>query len=799
MLFNYLKVAWRTLWRQKTASIINITGLAVGMACCLWLLLVVQHEWAYDRFHDDVDQIVRINQETVRGDGSIEQSALVPPPLGPVVETTVPEVASVVRLMRRSMEFTHETRTEEQHVLFADPAFFDVFTAPTIAGDPRAALQAPDRLVLTESEAERLFGDSEALGQTLTMGFEQGTREMTVDAVVEDPPATTSVPFVMLVSMEQVQLTMPEGFADQLMESWQMGITHSFARLEAGHDAESLTEPLRRIVEDHVEDTESRTLWAQPLTEVRHSPDISGSLASTNDPQIMYILGAIAILILLIAAINFVTLTLGQSARRSREVGVRKALGATHMQLGQQFWWEAVLICLLALVVGLGAAYLFRPMVAHLIDIPIEFSIDEYPLFWVGVLALVLGVGLLAGGYPAWRLARMDAADVLRGTHQVRTRSAFSRGLIVGQFAVSVGFVACAFIMSQQLQHMMNADLGYTDAPLVTMPVETDLGAPRFDAFRTEAERHPAIGSVAGSWVTFGTPGNRVELERRDDNVISGYYNQVTPNYATVLELDVVEGQSFHEDGASRGLLVNERLVRELGLESPVGETLTVHDANPMTAPLGEMPILGVVADFHVTGLDEEIPPLILIPHEEIPFGLRNYTAQLYPDETQGGLAALSAVWTDIFPDQPLDYTFLQDRVAEQYETEARWSTLIGYAALLVLLIACFGVFGIAALEVAKRRPEIGIRKVLGASAPSLVAHLSKDIVLLVALGALLAIPLAYIAMSRWLEHFAYRIDLAWWMFVGAGVVALLVALATASYHTLRAAWMDPTQAIRQE
>lgn len=799
MLFNYLKVAWRTLRRQKTATTINVAGLAIGMACCLWLLLVVQHEWSYDRFHEDADQIVRINQEMVRGDGSVEQSALVPPPLGPVVEATLPEVAFVVRLMRRSMEFTYETRTEEQRVLFADPTFFDVFTAPTIAGDPAAALTAPNRLVLTKSEAERLFGDSDALGQTLTMSFDQGTREMMVDAVVEDPPATTSVPFTMLASMEQARLTMPEGFADQVMGMWGMGISHTFARLEAGYNAESLTEPLQRIAEDHIEDAESRPLWAQPLTEVRHSPHISGNLAPTNDPQIMYILGGMAVLILLIAAINFVTLTVGQSARRGQEVGVRKSLGATQLQLGQQFWWEAVLVCVLALLVGLGAAHLFRPAVADLIDIPIQFGIVEYPVFWISALALVLGVGLLAGGYPAWVLAHMEAADVLRGQHQIRTRGLWSRGLIVVQFAVSVGFVASAFIMSQQLQHMMDADLGYADAPLVTAQVDVDLGDTRFDAFQSEAERYPAIHSVAGSWATFGTPGNRVELERRTGDVVTGHYNQVTPNYTTALGLDVVEGRALDENGTSRGLLVNERLVRELGLENPVGETLTVHDANPMTAPLGEMPILGVLADFHVTGLDEVIPPLILVPHEEIPFGLRNYPAQLYPDEAQGGLAALSAVWAEVFPNQPFEYTLLQDQVAEQYETEARWRALVGYAALLALLIACFGVFGIAALEVARRRSEIGIRKVLGASATSLVAHLSKDLVQLVTLGALLAVPLAYVAMIRWLEHFAYRIDPAWWMFVAAGGAALLVALATASYHTLRAAWMDPTRAIRQE
>lgn len=799
MLRNYLKIAWRTLWRHKGASTISVTGLAVGMACCLWLLLVVQHEWSYDRFHEDVDQIVRITQETVRGDGSVEHSALLPPPFGPTLSASAPEVASVVRVQRSSFDVTAEDRTVERRITFADPTFFDVFTAPAIVGNPKAAIRAPDRLVLTESEAQRLFGDVGAMGRSLTLHFDQGPREMIVGAIVDDPPATTSVPYSLLLSIEQTRFNMPEGFADQLMETWAFGTMNTFARLHPNQDVEAIGRTLQQIRDAHLENPERRTLKAQPLTEVRHATAISGGLAPTTEPQVMYILAGIAALIILIAAINFVTLTLGQSARRSREVGVRKALGATQPQLAQQFWWEAVVVCALALFLGLGVAHLFRPTVAELIDIPIQFGMVDYPVFWLSSLALVLGVGLLAGGYPAWIQARMEATDVLRSQRSVWTRGLLSRGLIVVQFAVSVGFVACALIMSQQLQHMTDSDLGYTDAPLLTLTVDRDLADTRFEAFQREAARYPAIHSVAGSWLTFGQRGNRIELEQRTGEVRTAYYNQVTLNYPEVMGLRVLDGQSFDEGGISRGILVNEQLVRELNLEDPIGQTLTVHDANPVTESLNDLPIVGLLADFHVTGLDEAIPPLLLVPHEAVPFGLLRYTAQLQPDRTQDGIRALAAAWSAVFPDQPFDYTFLQDQVAAQHETEARWRALVGYAALLTLLIACFGVFGIAALEVTRRKKEIGIRKVLGASAASLVAHLSKDLVRLVALGAVLAVPLAYLTMTRWLENFAYRIEPAWWMFAAAGGVALVVALATASYHTLRAAWMDPTQAIQHE
>ena len=799
MLRNYLKIAWRTLWRHKGATTISVTGLAVGMACCLWLLLVVQHEWSYDRFHEDVDQIVRITQELVRADGSVEHGALLPPPLGPTLAAAAPEAAAVVRVQRSSFDVTAEDRTVERRITFADPTFFDVFTAPAIEGNPRATIAAPDRLVLTESESLRLFGNAGAVGRSLTLHFDQGPREMMVGAIVEDPPATTSVPYSILLSIEQTRLTMPEGFSDQLMETWAFGTMNTFARLHPDQDAKAINSTLQEIRDAHLENPERHTLRAQPLTDVRHATAISGGLAPTNEPRVMYILAGIAALILLIAAINFVTLTLGQSTRRSREVGVRKALGATQGQLAQQFWWEAVVVCALALFIGLGVAHLFRPAVAELIDIPIQFGIVDYPVFWLSALTLVLGIGLLAGGYPSWVLARMEATDVLRSQRSVRTRGLLSRGLIVVQFAVSVGFVACAFIMSQQLQHMTDSDLGYTDAPLLTLTVDRDLGDTRFEAFQREAARHPAIQSVAGSWTTFGQRGNRVEFEQRTGEVRTAYFNQVTLNYPEAMGLRVVEGQPFDEEGISRGMLVNEQLVRELNLEDPIGQTLTVHNANPITASFTDLPIVGVLADFHVTGLDEAIPPLLLVPHEAVPFGLLRYTAQLQPDRTQDGIRALTAVWSTVFPDQPFDYTFLQDQVAAQYETEARWRALVGYAALLALLIACFGIFGTAALEVARRQKEIGIRKVLGASASSLVAHLSKDLVRLVALGAVLAVPAAYLAMTRWLENFAYRIEPAWWMFAAAGAVALIVALATASYHTLRAAWMDPTQAIQNE
>lgn len=801
MIKNYFKIAWRTLRKDPVPTVINVGGLAVGMACCLWLLMFVEHEWSYDRFHEGADRIVRINQERMRGDGSVSKSALVPPPLGPTLDETVPEIDTTVRIQKSTVEIQHDGTTEERDVLFVDPAFFEVFTFPLAAGAPENALAAPNQVVITESEARRLFGDANAVGQTITIKFENETREMQVSGVAEDPPATNSIPFSFVMPMENVDLGLPQGFAETLLESWQMGIMYTFARLDPGADRESLESNLERVTANHFEEPEETRLYAQPITDIHHDTEISSGLAPTSDPRYTYILGAIALFILLIAAINFVTLSLGRSAGRAREVGVRKSVGATQTQLGVQFWCEAVLVCGFALIGGLGIARVFLPIFSSLTQVPLQFALLEQPVLWMGLGALVLGVGLFAGGYPAWVLARKDAAPVLRGHESTTTRGGFSKALIVVQFALSVGLVASAFMMSHQLQYLTEKDLGYAEVPIVFLEPEMDRddAAQRFPAFRQEAERHPAIHSVTGTSVPFGPRGMRTELETRHDDVRTGYTNYVAPNYVETMGLEIVTGRPFREDGSAQGILVNERLVAELGLKDPVGETLSLHDPNALTETLEETPILGVVKDYHVSSLDEEIPPLILAPAELLPLGFGTYAARLHPGQTEEGLAALASTWEEVLPNQPFQYTFLQDQIAGQYESERRWRALVGYAALLALLIACFGVFGLAALEVSRRTNEIGIRKVLGASATSLVALLSKDLVRLVALGALLAVPLAYVAMQRWLENFAYRVEPAWWIFAGAGLAALAVALATASYHTLRAAWMDPTNAIRQE
>ena len=813
MLRNYLKTAERSLRNDTVPTLINVSGLAVGMACCLWLLLFVEHEWSFDRFHDDADRIVRITQERVRGDGSVHKTALVPPPLGPVIEQRVPEAGTVVRLAERTITIRRDGTASERDVLFADPSFFDLFTFPLVAGDVESALAAPNQIVLTESEAQRLFGSDNPMGQSLTIAFQDEAREVQVSGIAEDPPTTSSIPFSSVMPMENVAAGRAEAFFDQ----WQMGLVRTYVRLETGADIGRLEQSVHRAVAARVADTAqegsygatatdpgSARFVAQPITEVHHATDISGGLVPPSDPRYAYIQGAIALFILLIAAINFVTLSLGRSAQRAREVGVRKSMGASPVQLGAQFWCEAMVVCGLALLVGLLLTRLFLPVFVDLADVPLQLSMQEQPLVWLGMAALVLTVGLIAGGYPAWVLAHKEAAPVLQGQHRAPSHGRLSQGLIVVQFALTIGLVASVLIMSHQLRYMTESDLGYADAPIVTMTPEGSRDEPgRFRAFKQEAERHPAVHAVTGSGVGFGSPGIApVELRARSGDVVRAYFNPVDPDYIETMGLRVTAGRLFGDDDPSEGLLVNERLVAALGTEEPVGAMLPVHKPNILTKPLSEAQVVGVVEDHHVSSFEEEIPPVILTPPDLMPtgiHGIRTYSARLQTGQTEEGLVALSTTWETVFPDQPFEYAFLQDRIEGQYEAEQRWRTLVGYAALMALLIACFGLFGLAALEVSRRTPEIGIRKVLGASAPSLVALLSGRLVRLVGLGAFLAVPIAYVATERWLAHFAYRVEPAWWTFAVAGVATLLVALGTTLYHTLRAAWMDPVRAIREE
>ncbi len=819
---NYLKIALRTLRRQKGYAAINVGGLAVGIACCVLLLLYVRDEVAHDRFHENADRIVRINR-IVGEQGAEKRSAGTPVKLAPALKEAFPEVEHAVRLSAADVSVEREADAVGLEALFADPAFFDVFSFPLLAGDPSRALAEPNGLVLSASTARRLFPGENSVGQALTLKLKDETLERRVTGVVADPPHASSIQFDVILPFEDYRYNFAGALRQFAFERWDFDVVSTFALLRRGANAEALAAKLPSLADAEApEEAEgdgprvrvfgpSKAGFApQPLTEIHLEPDVmpQSALAPPSSPVYSYLLAAAALLILFIACVNFTTLAVGRSVGRAREVGVRKALGAQRAQVAGQFWGEALLTTTLALGVALGLARLFLPVFNRLAGKALTLDLAGEPLTLLALVGLAAGVALVAGSYPALVLSRFEPTRVLRagagGGPGGRRR--LVRALVAVQFALSIALVTGAFVMHEQIGRL-KTDLGFQQEQVVRMNLtgDTQEMAALFDPFREEARRHPAVEEVAGSTFSFFGSAITVPLVLGDTGRVEARVIPVTQSFAETLGIETVAGRGLRGpagDAPSLGgeVLVNRTLARRLSFapEEALDRTLTLDESAPMAGAFGESHVVGVVEDFHVRDLKHRLDPVILASAERL-YGIGDFYARLAPGQLAEGLAHLRATWADVAPDRPFEYVFLDDLVAEAYETEARWRAIAGYAAGLALLIACVGLLGLAALAAEQRTKEIGIRKALGASVANIVGLLSADFLRLVAVGFVLGAPLAYLGARRWLDGFAYRIDLGPWLFLAAGAVVALAALGAAGWQAYRAALADPVQSLRHE
>ncbi len=819
---NYFKIALRNLRKHKVSTVINVGGLALGLACCILLFLFVRHEWTFDRFHEKADRIHRLIRVEQDPGGARRLRALNPPAMASALEEVFPEVEETVRFGRMTASVTHGEQTFEEDVLLADPAVFDVFTFPFAAGNPETALDDPNSVVLSEEAARKYFGSENPIGRRLTVAFEQHTLDAVVTGVTREAPANSSIAWQLMMPYENIQhrFAVPPSLWQQL--SHEMPIARTYVLLPNPERAEALESKLPAFAEERpsgealhiVGGDEAVGLRLQPLTEVHLSPEVTGGLTPASNPMYSYILAGIALLVLGIACINFMTLALGRSAGRALEVGIRKVVGARREQVAAQFWGEALLTSTFALILGLTLAQLFLPAFNRLADADLAFDLFGEPALWLVLAGLALVVGLVAGGYPALVLSGFRPTEVLKGTARLGGRRWLTRGLVVVQFALSIAFVAGALIMSDQLTYLSEKELGFNEEHVVAIYTdeveeeapsdepgdEVEQGPTFYERFRTEALRYPSVQAVAGAFSDFpGSFGNNLQLG--DTAQVRTHMNIVSDNFVEVMQIDLLSGRDLSADGFSgegAPALVNEALVRALGWTSPeaaLGKDL------PLETFMGGAPVrvVGVVENFHFESLHQEISPFIVQENSEMARSISTLLVRIAPEDIVQTLARLESVWQEVAPGVPFAYEFLDEVIAEQYRAEERWQAIVRYAAGFALVIACFGLFGLAALTAERRTKEIGIRKVLGASVPSIVALLSKDFLTLVGLAFVIAAPVAYYAMSTWLEDFAYRIELGAGVFLLAGALALLIALATVSYQALRAATANPTEALRSE
>lgn len=782
---NYLLVALRTLQKQKGYAAINVTGLAAGLACGLFVLLFVQDELRFDRFHADGDRLFRVLQQTTFEEGLVETGSAIPKPLADVLERDYPEVEHVVlttwpqELLVSDGERT--TREEGYHV---GPAFFEAFSFPLIAGDARTALDAPDGVVITRALAERRFGpDWErrgVLGQALRI---DNRRDFRVTGVAEDPPPHSTFQFAFVLPIQDFIVR------NEWVEHWGNNGLRLYARLADGTDAAALGAKIRGLVHANHPDADAAVLL-QPFGDQHLYGEFVEGVPGGRIEHVR-LFGVVAVLVLLIAGVNFTNLATARAATRAREVGVRKAVGATRWSLARQFLTESVLVALaavplaaLAVVAGLPA---FNALAGK--SLTPDALTANLPL----LVALGAGVGLVAGVYPALVLSAYGAAGVLRGRVQGPGGAGLRKGLVVFQFAASILLLIGTATVHQQMAYVRSKDLGLDREGIVTMTLE-GAARERFDAFREELLRQPGVTAVTAadqsplnvmSATTDPTwPGKDAESQPSFTILDVGH------DFAETMGMELVSGRAFSRVfGADTvNFIVNERAAEAMGMADPVGQRLAFWERE------GE--VVGVVRDFHMTSLRAPIEPTILRLNTAAADVLFVRTAT---GRVADALAGLRAVQARFNPGLPLDYAFLDESFEEAYESERRLGALSDAFAGLTAFIACLGLFGLAAFTATRRTKEVGIRKVLGATASSVVALLSRDFLALVLVGFVVAAPLGYLAMERWLEGFAYRVEMSPLVFLGAGGTALFLAALSVSVQALRAASTDPVKALRYE
>lgn len=816
MINNYFKIAWRNLLKRKSNTLINVLGLSTGMAICMLLLLFINDEWRYDQFHEKKDRIYRLALER-KYPGRSTFYSFIPASIGEAAKTEFPEVEESTRLISaRGFGSTFvkigDKIFEEKEVLFADSNFFRVFSAPLLAGDPKTALEKPNSIVINKSAAIKYFGSTnDIVGKTL----EIEDRPNTITGLVDDWPDHAHFSFNMLIATNTFLQNVPK---DYISFS-----AHTYLLLNEKSNPAELEAKLPRIVEKYVSGSIEKNFgqtytqfissgngyryFLQPLTKIHLTSDLEGELGANGSERSVYIFLVIAIFILVIACINFVNLSTARSMERAKEVGIRKTFGSDKKSLISQFLVESVLISLVSILLAVILAILLIPWLNEISGKQLSSTYFLQPPVLLLLLFFTVIVGFIAGLYPAFVLSSFKPIEVLRGKPGIKSGGVSLRnGLVVFQFATSVMLIICTLIVNQQMDFVLSNKLGYKKDHIVTIE-RTDLLGDKAEAFRNELMKIPGVEKVSGTTSAPGMPnyfGQSFQLKGTTENR-TGRGILTDDAYLDVLSLTLLKGRFFNRTFGmdTLSIVLNESAVSALGIKGdPIGVSLTSPDEQlnpPGGQTLNTYSVIGVVKDYHYQSLHQEVAPLFFI-------NLRKFTPvdpllmiKLKPDQLQETLKAIESQWNNFIKGRPLNINFLDQSLEKLYLSEQTMRKVFSAFSLLAIFIACIGLIGLIAYTTQLKTREIGIRKVLGASVGNILILLGKNFLLLISIASLIAFPIAWWAMHRWLQDFVYRVNMQWWIFLVAGLAALSIALLTISIQAIKAAIANPVKSLRQE
>lgn len=807
MLKNYFKTAWRNLWKNKGFSAINITGLAIGLATCLLIMLYVMHELSYDKYNKKSARIYRLNNELKFG-GNYFDVAQTPPLLGPTMVQQFPQVEQYTRfrwhsplLVKKGNEILRET-----NITYADSTLLDVFTLPMISGNPKTVLTEPFSLVITESIAKKYFNRTDVAGQQLVVNDNINYK---ISGVIKDIPAESHFHYDFFVAMSEYANSREEN-------EWLSQNYNTYVVLKEDADVNKLAAPVNQLLENRIgpilknfintdieqfkKDGGFTRITYTPLTDIHLRSNRLGDIGANGNITYVYIFSAIALFILLIACVNFMNLSTARSSNRAKEVGIRKVLGSVRTNLITQFLAESLLMSFLSLVLALVIAWGMLPYFNQLAGITIQPGSLFQPGMMAALVALVIVVGLLAGSYPAFFLSSFQPIQVLKGRLAKGFKGSWLRnGLVVFQFAVSIVLITGTLVIYSQLKYLRSRDIGYTREQVLIIK-NTGVLNNQLSSFKNELSKLNDIKNVTLSGYLpntgdrnsngfFPTPA----MNQKEALIMQNWI--VDENYIPTLDIQLLQGRNFSQQMPtdSMAIIVNEAAARYLPKEDLLNRKL--YQVDDPGKPPNVYTIIGVIKNFNFNSIRDQISPLAFtLGRSPGSISMRINSANI-----PALLEQVKQKWQAMAPGQPFAWSFMDEEFNNQFKADQQTGQLFIAFAILAIFIACLGLFGLVTYAAEQRIKEIGVRKILGASVSNIVTMLSKDLLKLVLLANIIAWPVAWWIMNSWLQDFAYRIQIGWWVFAVAGIIAVLIALVTVSFKAIKAALANPVRSLRSE
>jgi len=815
---NFLRLTFRNLTKRKGYALLNISGLAIGMVCCLLIFEYVAYERSYDLFHEKGNRIFRVQDDNYQNGRLVVSCAAAMPGVAPSMKREFPEVEDACRMMKVELLMGNDERNlkfVEPSVYYADQALLRIFHLPLAEGDTAAALDGPGKVILSREEAAKYFGQEDPIGKILSVYGTRGVRPLKVTGVFQDYPANSHVKFSVLVSYQTYgQVIGSYGKPNDVLET-SFGWTdfYTYVLLRQGTDPKKVEAKLPTFIGRHYNDLpenkshgDSYVLSMIPLKDIHLFSHTTEEAEPNGDAQSVSFLFLIAIFIIAIAWINYINLGTARSLDRAREVGMRKVLGALKWELIWQFMMESFVLNLLALLLAFTIVLVINPFFGRLAGRPLPLLFNLPGGYWLGFSSLFLAGTFLSGFYPSLVMSRYRPVAVLKGLFSSSASgSSLRKGLIIAQFTASIILIGGTIIVYQQIRFMRRHELGADiNQTLVLRGASSGLNDSAYqDVYRSFKDEVLRIKGVKSLTASSGVMGREIlwstdwyRLPVTNSQATNLFHLGVDDDFISSYGLKIVAGRGFSPlyGNQRKAIILNEAAVKALGISSPEAALGLLISGGQRD--MDSLQVVGVIADYHNESLQKSIQPLVLLPHRDRRL---YYSLKYQGDNPAAMIASIKKIWDDHFQSDPYNYFFLDEFFNRQYDENNRFGEVFALFAILAITIACFGLLGLSAFNVLQRTREIGIRKVLGASVRSLLVVLSGEFLILVIFAFLIAIPVTWLVMQKWLQGFAYRINIAWWVFLLAGLLSGCIALLTVGYQALKAALVNPVKSLRTE